>query len=401
MTTSMSNANDPGIDEVSRLALQVAPSGVLVVDDGGCINFVNQTLADMFGYRAEELLDEPVEILIPQQFATTHRKHVQNYAHGPQRRDMGSGRDLEGISKDGRRFPVEVGLRPTQTPGGRMVVATVIDISGRKAIEERLRRHEEELERLVAERTRELEAAQQEKERMLEQLIQAEKMTTVGTLVSGIGHEINNPLYVLHAAAEALRDEQDIEKCRALGDEILRQTTRIAETVKNLSRYARPASRQDLQPVDLEEVVADAVRLVRQSPLGDRVEFKISTATVPPVSARFEEILQVVFNLLRNAIQAIPGDGRIEIDTRQAGDDSVTLCIQDNGSGIPDKHLKRVFDPFFTTKGPDQGEGLGLYIVRQIVTRYAGVISVENVATGGTRFEIRFPVAAETPGREE
>ena len=395
----MKNTNNSAA-EVYEVALEAAPSGVLVVDAGGCIRYANQTLAEMFGYRVEELLEQPVEMLIPEQVAAAHRRHVASFAEGKQAREMGSGRDLEGIGKDGRRFPVEVGLRPAETSSGRMVVATLIDISARKAIEERLRRHEEELEQLVAERTRELEAAQLEKERMLEQLIQAEKMTTVGTLVSGIGHEINNPLYVLHAAAEALREESDIAQCHGLGEEILRQATRIAETVKNLSRYAKPGLRHDLQRVDLGEVIADAVQLARQSPGGHLVEFVVSAGEPPAVLARFEEILQVVFNLLRNAIQAMPGKGRIEIDAATQGG-NLRLRIEDNGKGIPREYLKRVFDPFFTTKGPDQGEGLGLFIVRQIITRYGGTISVDNVASGGTPFEIPLPVAKQTKGQEE
>jgi PAS domain S-box-containing protein len=390
----MINTNIRNIEEVAKLALQAAPSGVLVVDEPGSIHYVNQALADMFGYRIEELLDEPLEILIPQQFVAAHRRHVENYARTPVHRDMGCGRDLEGVTRDGRRFPVEIGLRPTQTREGRMIVATVIDISGRKAIEERLRRHEQELEQMVAARTRELEAAQREKERMLDQLIQTEKMTTVGTLVSGIGHEINNPLYVLHALAESLCDETEIENCRLLGQEILRQSNQITETVKNLSRYARPAERQNLKPVDLAEVVTDAVGLARQSTQADNIEFEITASPVASISARQEEVVQVVFNLLRNAVQAMPGKGRVEIDIAPGGDDSVRLLIQDNGSGIPDENLKRVFDPFFTTKGPDQGEGLGLYIVRQIVTRYGGEITVENADTGGTRFDILFPAAS-------
>lgn len=267
-----------------------------------------------------------------------------------------------------------------------------IDITKRKAIEDRLHKHEEQLEELVAERTRELREAQREKERVLDQLIQAEKMTAVGTLVSGIGHEINNPLYVVLAAAEALTDEQDLAQCRTYGHEILKQAKNIAETVKNLSRYAQPGSRHDLQRVDINAAVAGAVRLARRALRGDRVEIKITTSPAPEILAKSEEIQQVLFNIIRNAIQAIAGEGRIEIHTAQEAD-WVSVRIQDNGKGIPNEHLKRVFDPFFTTKGPDEGEGLGLYIVRQIVTRYQGTIDVENTTGGGARFSIRFPIA--------
>ncbi len=375
-----------------RLALHAAPSGIMVVGDGGVIRFANQTLADMFGYALPELVGKPVEILLPAQFTAAHRRHVANYVQRPQPRPMGTGRDLEGISKDGRRFPVEIGLRPATAESGWMVVATVIDITERKAIEARLREHEERLEELVADRTSELREAQREKERMLEHLIQAEKMTVVGTLVSGIGHEINNPLYVVVAAAEALADERDVEQCRAYGRDILTQAQHIAETVKNLSKYAQPGARHDLQRVELNAVVDGAVRLARRTVRGDRVEIKTTTSGAPAILAKPEEIQQVVFNITRNAIQAIRGDGRVEIHTAQEGG-RVTLRIEDSGAGIPQQDLKRIFDPFFTTKGPDEGEGLGLYIVRQIVTRCGGTIDVTNVVGGGARFLISFPNA--------
>lgn len=378
--------------EIYRLALHAAPSGIMVVGEQGDIQFVNQTLADIFGYRVEELLGKPVEILLPEQHVAAHRRHVEHYARHPEPRPMGAGRDLEGVSKDGRRFPVEIGLQPAQTDSGPLVVATVVDITKRKAIEERLRRHEEQLEELVAERTRELREAQREKERVLEHLIQAEKMTAVGTLVSGIGHEINNPLYVVLAAAEALADEQDLARCRAYGQEILRQARNIAEIVKNLSRYARPGARHDLQRVDINASVASAVRLARRTLRSDRIEIKTTMGAAPEILARSEEIQQVMFNIIRNAMQAIAGEGLIEIRTWQEGD-RVSVRIQDTGRGIPHEHLKRVFDPFFTTKGPDEGEGLGLYIARQIVTRYGGRIEVENAAAGGARFVIQFPIA--------
>ena len=386
-------AHAGGLDgEIFRLALHAAPSGILVVGDRGDIQFANQTLADMFGYRIDELVGQPVELLLPEVRVTAHRRHIENYARRPEPRPMGAGRDLEGVSKDGRLFPVEIGLRPAPPDSGSMAVATVVDITKRKAIEERLRRHEEQLEELVAERTRELRRAQQEKERVLEHLIQTEKMAAVGTLVSGIGHEINNPLYVVLAAVEALADEQDIDNCRAYGREILSQVKKIAETVRNLSSYARPATRHDLKRMDVNASVDGAVSLALRSLRDDRIEIRTTMSPALEILARPEEIQQVLFNIIRNAIQAIAGKGRIEIETAREGD-WVTVRIDDTGKGIAAQDLKRIFDPFFTTKGPDEGEGLGLYIVRQIVTRHAGTIEAASAAGGGARFVIRFPNA--------
>lgn len=382
--------------EVFKLALQAAPSGIMVAGNRGEIQYVNQALADMFGYREEDLLGQPVEILLHESFALAHRRHVENYVRDPELRSMGSGRDLEGKRKDGQRFPVEIGLRPARTRSGPVVVATVIDISQRKAIEDRLHQHEEQLEELVAERTRELRETQQEKERVLEHLIQAEKMAAVGTLVSGIGHEINNPLYVLFAAAEELADENDINQCRLYGETILKQAKNIRETVKNLSLYVQPGSRHDLQAVDISTTIKEAVHLAQQTLQGNQIEFSIDTKPGLEIQAKSEEIQQVIFNILRNAVQAIDDRGRVIIRLRQQ-DDCLEIHIEDNGPGIPHEHLKRVFDPFFTTKGPDEGEGLGLYIIHQIVTRYRGTIDVENVVEGGTRFVLRFPFTGNKP----
>lgn len=375
-----------------QLALHAAPSGIVVVDERGEIVFANRTIADMFGYRVDELVGQAIEVLLPKALASGHRRHVERYVQQAEQRRMGSGRDLEAAARDGRRFPVEVGLQPTVGARGRMVVATVIDITERKAIETRLLRHEEQLEELVAERTAALVEAQREKERMLEHLIQAEKMTAVGTLVSGIGHEINNPLYVVVAAAEALADESDLEQCRGHGREILRQARHIAETVRNLSRYARPSARHDLQRVDAAAAIDGALQLARRSLRSDAIDIAVSIHGDLTVLAKPDELQQVVFNLARNAIQALGAQGRVAIDAAREGD-WVTLRIEDDGPGIAAEHLGRLFDPFFTTKGPDQGEGLGLYIVRQIVTRYGGTITAENAEGGGARFRIRLPSA--------
>jgi len=382
--------NDPRA-EIFQLALHASPSGVMVVGEDGEIVFVNQTLGDMFGYSTAELLGRQVEILLPEQLVGTHQHHVARYMRQPVSRPMGHGKDFDGITRDGRRFPVEIGLRPVETEMGRMVVATVIDISKRKAIEERLRKHEEQLEVLVEERTRELREAQREKERVLEHLIQAEKMTAVGTLVSGIGHEINNPLYVALAAAEALTHEQDLAQCRAYGEEILRQVQNIAATVKNLSRYAQPSARLDLQAVDINASVVDAVRLAKRAFSSDRIEIETLTSPVPDIMAKPDEVQQVLFNIIRNGVQALGDKGRIEIRTAQQ-EGWVSVQVSDTGPGIAKQHLKQVFDPFFTTKGPDEGEGLGLYVVSQIVNQYDGMIEAANAVGSGAVFTIRFPV---------
>jgi signal transduction histidine kinase len=305
---------------------------------------------------------------------------------------MGTGRDLYGVTRGGKRFPVEIGLQPGATDQGRLVVATVIDITRRRRIEEQLHRHEVDLEELVAERTRELYRAQEEKEQVMEQLIQAEKMTAIGTMASGIGHEINNPLYAILGMAEAIRDEVDIDCCHEYSREIINHSREIAEIVKNFSGYVQPGSKHDLQRVDVNERINAAIALAKQPLLSDDIEISWKAERVSSVLAKSEEIQQVFFNIIRNAIQAIDGKGLVEIDSYQQGE-RVNVRIRDSGKGIPDTVKGRIFDPFFTTKGPDEGEGLGLYVVQQIVIKYNGAIDVESESGQGTVFTIEFPAA--------
>lgn len=379
-------------EKLLRLAVHASPSGILIVDESGNIVFANQALSDMFGYGAEELLGQTIEILIPEKDAEAHRRSRKTYNANPTTRNMGVANIFEGIGKDGRIFPVEIGLRPSETKDGRFVVATVIDITQRKAIEDRLHHHEEHLEELVTERTRELHEVQAEKERVMEKLIQTEKMAAIGTLVSGIGHEINNPLYIILGMAEAIVDEKNITVCREYSEDIIKHCRQIAETVKDLSRYAQPSGTHDLQRVNLNEAISAAVIVAKRSLHSDTIEIKQSGNPVAEILAKSEEIQQVLFNIIRNGMQAMNGKGLLEISANQKND-QVRIKIQDHGSGMPVQNLGKIFDPFFTTKEPDEGEGLGLYITQQIVQKYDGTISVESQEGVGTTVTIQFPIA--------
>jgi signal transduction histidine kinase len=257
-----------------------------------------------------------------------------------------------------------------------------------------LRQHIGSLEKKVEERTRKLIESQNEKERVMGQLIQTEKMAAVGTLASGIGHEINNPLYVIAGLAEAVRDEKNLTTCNEYGRDILKYGKEISAIVKNLSGYTRPASQDELEKVDVHEKLEKAVSMVKLALLDDRVEIRQNFALVPKISAQPEEIGQVFFNIIRNGIQAMNGAGTIELTT-SLEDEHVCIRIKDNGKGIKPEHMGKIFDPFFTTKGPDEGEGMGMYVVQNIIHKYNGTISLESQEGKGTEFTIQFPAVAD------
>lgn len=230
-----------------------------------------------------------------------------------------------------------------------------------------------------------------ERKQMEAQLIQSEKMAAIGTMTSGIGHEINNPLYAILGLAEAVRDGKDISKNRAHGRNIIKYAKQISETIKNLSGYIRPSHNHELEPTDVNETISEAVAMVRRSLLSDHIEFKEDLMPLPEIPTKSEEIQQVFFNVIRNGVQAIGDKGILGITSRLEGD-RVRVKIQDSGKGISAENMEKIFDPFFTTKDPDEGEGLGLYVVRKIIDKYSGAIAFESQVGKGATCIIEFPV---------
>ena len=246
------------------------------------------------------------------------------------------------------------------------------------------------LEEKVKERTKSLEDTQAEKDRIVDRLIQTQKLAAMGTMVSGIAHEINNPLYIIMGMAETIRDEEDLSQCKIHVNDIIKYTKHIADIVTNLAGYVRPTLDHDLEDVDLNAALEDAVLMAKRSLLCDKLEIKESLRPVPKIYARPEEIQQAFFNIIRNGIQAMKGTGTLGLESYQKGD-QVGVRIRDTGPGISRENIGMIFDPFFTTKGPDEGTGLGLYIVHQIVTKYGGTVTVESWPGHRTVFTIQFP----------
>ncbi|KAF0192961.1 MAG: putative histidine kinase [Gammaproteobacteria bacterium] len=245
------------------------------------------------------------------------------------------------------------------------------------------------LEDRVDQRTRALQDTEAEKQRIVEQLIQAEKISVIGTMASGIGHEINNPLYVILSAAETIRDSSDIAQCRDDAQAIVNRCKHIAAIVKNLSAYARPGDRQATESFDVNSKLHEALAMANRSLIGDNLTIVEKFGQVPPVRGKPEEIQQAFFNVIRNGIQAMHGNGTLTVESRYEKSE-VVVKIRDTGTGIPKEHLNKIFDPFFTTKGPDEGEGLGLYVVRQTLTKNGGTIKVDSGHGAGTVFTMVF-----------
>ena len=351
-------------EEQLRLAIEAAPSGMILVDQQGQIILVNAQIEHQFGYSRHELLGQLVELLVPESFRAAHRGDRQHFFSAPSTRQMGKGRELFGRRKDGSEFPIEIGLNPVDTSEGIHVLASVIDITERKRLEQQLRR--------------------------------TERIAELGTLASGMAHEIGTPMNVILGRAEYLLGrvkEEPIQKGLQI---IITQVERITKVMNQLLAFARRKTPERM-PLALREVVEHSLEMFEQRLEQARIDVMLDTDDrCPNILADPDQLSQVLINLIMNAIHAMPEGGTLRIGIASA-DNTVKLTVADSGHGIPADALKKVFDPFFTTKEFGKGTGLGLTVVKGILEEHGGSIAVESQEGKGTTFTILLPTVP-TPG---
>jgi signal transduction histidine kinase/CheY-like chemotaxis protein len=233
-----------------------------------------------------------------------------------------------------------------------------------------------------------------ESRRMLDQLAQAEKLSSLGRMLSGVAHELNNPLTSVLGFSQMARSTPAGEKLDRRLQLVHDEARRCQKIVQNLLRFAR-RHEPECKPFSLNEVVESAVQLLGYQLRVDGVVLGLELdAQLPTLHGDAHEIQQVIVNLVTNAHQAIKERGRggsIVLRSSFDGSGRVLLDVEDDGPGIPESIRSRVFDPFFTTKPAGQGTGLGLSLVYGTVTAHGGTIDAGERSGGGARFRIELP----------
>ena len=351
--------NDLGFG-IFRLAVEACPNGIVVVDDYGKIILANGEIERLFGYTSKELQNQLVEILLPEKSRGLHSHQRQDYKTHARPRYMGTGRDYSGRRKDGREFPIEVGLNPFQVESKVFVLAAIVDITERKRIE-----------RLQDE------------------------------FVSTVSHELRTPMTSIAASLGLLAGG----KAGALPDPAARliaiahtNCQRLIGLVNDILDIKKIESGQmtlNIQRYDAQLLLGRAVE--DNHPLAESHGVRIAFKTLPCehfVRVDADRFVQVVTNLLSNAIAFSPRDQEVVVTIEKRGE-KVYIAVRDHGPGIPADFKQRIFEKFSqadaaTTKRKG-GSGLGLSIARQIVELMKGQIGFEDAAGGGTVFYFDLP----------
>lgn len=358
-----------------RAVLASAPDATLGVDFNGRIELLNAQAERLFGWTADELLGEQIEVLVPDMDRERHVKHRAGYVADPQSRPMGAELQLSARRKDGTTFPAEISLSAVrEDPGSVLVLASIRDVTER--IE------------LAAERQREALEAQRERSHRLESL---------GQLAGGIAHDFNNLLgVILNYTALLARRASDPTAAGDLG-EIRGAAERGAALTRQLLTFAR-RDVANPAPVDVNDVVRSVVGMLERT-LGEEIELHLELAPERLIAViDRQQLEQIVMNLAINSRDAMPGGGRITIVTERLDQElDIALRLTDTGGGMPANVVARAFEPFFTTKPHGQGTGLGLATVYGIVRQNDGEVGIASEVGVGTTVSIGLR-GADDPG---
>jgi PAS domain S-box-containing protein len=361
-----------GEAEVARATFQglveTAPDGILVANREGCIVFVNRRLEAMFGYGREELLGQPIEILMPQRFRTAHTGHRARYHSEPRTRPMGAGLELFAQRKDGSEFPVEISLSPTRTEQSFLVTSIIRDITERKQTQDELARQARELARSNAE---------------LEQFAYV------------ASHDLQEPLRMVSSYTQLLAKRYqgqlgpDADRFIAYAVD---GVTRMQQLINDLLAYSRVRTKgKEFEPTDCQTAL-DGVLANLQAAISESGAV-ITQDALPVVMADGWQVMQLFQNLIGNAIK-FHGEAppRVHISAERQGSDWI-LSVRDNGIGIESEYVDRIFLIFqrLHSRCAYSGTGIGLAICKRIVERHGGRIWVESQPGRGSTFFFTFP----------
>ena len=383
--------------------LDAAPDAMVCVERDGRIVLVNAAAERLFGYRRDELIGLRIEVLVPDEARTRHPGHRERYVAEPQPRPMGSaGMELAGRRRNGSTFPAEISLSAIETDEGTLITAAVRDVTERLAVQA-------EQERL---------RTQVERERLERQLHQSQRLESLGQLAGGVAHDFNNLLGVISGYSAFVADEA---RSHPAGDgwqgvrDDIEQVQHAAERAARLTHQLLAFARREVvQPrvLNLNDVVVNVLQLLQRT-LGEHIEIITQLApALESVLADPAQAEQVIVNLALNARDAMPGGGRLTLETSNTEVDEayaasrsnldpgkyVTLRVSDNGTGMTPDVVDRAFEPFFTTKPKGEGTGLGLATIYGTIVQAGGNVRIYSEPGLGTTVTVLLPVTGERSG---
>jgi PAS domain S-box-containing protein len=345
--------------EINAGIINSATDAIVTINEDHVIVGYNGGAENMFGYRRDEALGQDLKILIPPPYKEEHRGYLRRYLATREARVIGRHVRLRAQRRDGSEFPMSISFSVAEIRDNLYFTGVIRDITEYQGMEDRL--------------------------------LQSERLAAVGNTVTHIAHEIKNPLLIIGGFARQLL------KTPGLDDKARQKLTVITEEVSGLE--AMVAAMRDfvrLPPAAksrgrLEAAISEALELFQDTFTENHIKIKrVEDGPLPPLDFDPKQLRQVLINLFKNALEAMPRGGEITISSRVSGQNA-EVVLADTGEGMPPEVAANIFQPYFTTK--PQGTGLGLAICQGIIQEHGGSISVKSTPGEGSAFTIQLPLA--------
>ena len=355
-----------------RSILETVPDAMVVIDEGGVVQFFSSAAERLFGYTADEVRGQNVSVLMPSPYREQHDGYLARYRRTGERRIIGIGRIVVGQRKDGSTFPMELSVGEAHQAGQRLFTGFVRDLTERQSTERRL--HE-----------------------LQYGLLHVSRVRSMGQMAAALAHELNQPLtatsnYIRAAQRLLAVPEPDLERVRQAMNRAVEQTLRSGEIIRRLRAFVArgEVARQSESIVKLIEE-ASGLALIGAKERGVKVQIGMDP-DMPQVSVDRVQIQQVLLNLIRNALEAMDNCAARELTlAASVHTGHVLVSVTDTGKGIPPEIEARLFQPFVTTK--PEGMGIGLSVCRTIVEAHGGRLWMEPSPAGGSVFHFTLPMS--------
>jgi two-component system sensor kinase FixL len=354
--------------------MQAAVDAIVVIEARETIVAFSRSAERMFGYSADEVIGQPVNVLMPQPYRSAHASYIERYEESGEPHIIGVGREVSALRKDGRIFPVWLSVGEVKSSAGHRYIGIIRDLTEQHAAETERRSLETRLEHVS-------------------------RLSLLGEMAAGIAHEINQPLTAIanysQAAKNVLNHEAvDPSMLTTACEGIAEQVQRAGDVIKNLRKFVRNREIEKAR-LNLKSLVDGVMVLINADAAHESVTVETALSdALPEVSGNAVQLQQVLLNLTHNAVDAMRDNKRrpkiLTIETRETSDRRVEIRVSDRGSGVSSNLEEAIFNPFFTTK--QQGLGVGLAISRSIVEAHGGRLSYERRDGGGSTFVVTLPI---------
>ncbi|MCJ7758621.1 MAG: PAS domain-containing sensor histidine kinase [Gillisia sp.] len=401
-----------------NILFEAASEGIIIVDASQTIVAANSSVEKMFGYNVGEMINQPLTILIPSNYRPNHGVHFKSFLAHSEKRQMGHGRDLHGVRKDGTQFPVEAGLNPFEIEGEQYVMSLIIDITIRKENQRQIAELNTHLEDKIKIRTKELQDSIQElqslnlnlegevkkrklAEKKIKVALQKEKeLNELKTkFLSLVSHEFKTPLSGILTSAtlteKYIQENQQDKREKHLGT--IRNKVHYLNNILNdflsIERLDTGSGQYKYNSFSLK-------RLINEVVYNANVTLKSGQELIYPQEMedmmlyQDEKILELILsNLIGNSIKYSPEDTLIKFEVSPT-ENTIIFVVEDQGIGIPEKDQKHIFERYFRAENAvlNQGTGIGLNIARSHLENLGGSIEFSSIENEGTKFIVKIPI---------